>query len=274
MMKNKTKTIYCLLTTLCQCRTANRIPLRMLMVFAMLMSSSSSGSTLAQNKTGSSSDLPRGNWTVGMHPFLGSGFESIPVAVTSVTTDAKRGIAVTKVGLENTSKQNVTAVKLTWRLSNEQTPNTVILEGQTPYITRDGGLPAGISLVLRFPVVIFAKICQPLVRNGVLDGEFRIDILVSEILFEDGSKWSKLDLSQVKFINAAHHTASANPQGTCGQQACETRTGPGGNVFYTCKASTNNERCSVSPDGFSCTNISCTHTPSSGDYEGYEIIQP
>lgn len=273
-MKNIARTIYFSLAALPQNRIARKIPVCLLVISALLIAGSSGRGNLGQNKVYAQSELPRGNWSVGTHPFLGPDFEAPPVIVTSVTTDAKRGIAVTKVGLENQSKENVTAVKLTWRVSTEQTADTALIQGQTPFISRDGGLPAGSSLVLRFPVVIFAKICQPLVKNGTLDGEFRIDISVSEILFEDGSKWAKNDLTQVKSIKEANHASRPAPQGTCGRQACETRTSPSGNVFYTCKASNSNERCSVADDGFSCTNISCTHTHSSGEYEGYEIILP
>lgn len=273
-MNNRARTIYFSLASLPQNRIARKIPACLLVMFALLIAASSGQENVRQNKANSQSELPRGNWSVGIHPFLGIDSESTPVEVTSVTTDAKRGIAVTKVGLENKSKVNVTAVKLTWRLTIEQAPGNVLLQGQTPYITRDGGIPAGSSLVLRFPVVIFAKIYQPLVRNGLLDGEFRIDISVSEILFEDGSKWAKNDLIQVKSFKESNHASRTAPQGTCGRQACETRTSSNGSVFYTCRASTNNERCSVSSDGFSCTNVSCTHTPSSGEYEGYEMILP
>ncbi|HEY0544921.1 MAG TPA: hypothetical protein VGC91_05945 [Pyrinomonadaceae bacterium] len=273
-MKNRARMIYASLATLSQKRIARKIPVGLFVIFALIIVASSGKENLGQNKASSQVEFPRGDWSVGSHPFLGTDSESTPVIVTSVTTDAKRGIAVTKVGLENLSKENVTAVKLTWRVSTEQASDKVLLQGQTPFITRDGGLPAGISLVLRFPVVTFAKIYQPLVKNGTLDGEFRIDISVSEILYEDGSKWASSDSSQAKSFRASNHASAPAPQGTCGRQSCETRTSPSGNVFYACRASNSNERCSVSDDGFSCTNISCTRPHPDGDYEGYEMILP
>ncbi len=273
-MKNSISKIHFSLATLPQNRIGRKIPVCLLVIFALIIVASSGKENVGQNKASSQVEFPRGDWSVGSHPFLGPDSESTPVVVTSVTTDAKRGIAVTKVGLENQSKENVTAVKLTWRVSKEQASDKVLLQGQTPFITRDGGLPAGSSLVLRFPVVIFAKIYQPLVHNGTLDGEFRIDISVSEILYEDGSKWAKNDLSQVKAIRATNHASRPAPQGLCPRQACETRTSPSGNVFYACHASNGNELCSVAQDGFSCTNVSCTRPHPNGEYEGYEMIIP
>lgn len=273
-MKKTTGTIYHSLVTLTERRLTRKVPVCLLIIFALLIVASSGKENLGQDKTISQVEFPRGEWSVGTHPFLGTDAEGAPVLVTRVTTDARRGIAVTKVGLENQSKENVAAVKLTWRVSTEQAPDKVLLQGQTPYITRDGGLPAGSNLVLRFPVVTFAKIYHPLVRNSTLEGEFRIDISVSEILFEDGSKWAKSEVSQAKPIIAANHASRTAPQGQCPRQACETRTSPSGHVFYACRASTSNELCSVDQDGFSCTNVSCTRPRPSGEYEGYELILP
>lgn len=273
-MGDKPHSAYRLVIATLRNRIAKRFPACLLMVFALLITTTVLNKSVGQTKAPLSQAFPRGNWSVSSHPYLGADSESAPVIVTSVTSEAKKGIAVTKVGLDNQSQANVAAIKLTWQLSSEQNAGKVLLQGQTPYITRDGGLPAGSSLVLRFPVVAFAKIYQPLVRNAALDGNFRIDILVSEILFEDGSKWAKSDSSQAGLIKAAHHASRPAIQGTCGRQACETRTSPAGNVFYACRASDSNERCSVSDDGFSCTNISCTQPRPTGEYEGYEMILP
>ncbi|MBV9209863.1 MAG: hypothetical protein JOZ52_04505 [Acidobacteria bacterium] len=253
---------------------AGKIPVCLLVIFALLIVASSGNKNLGQDKVNTLFQFPRGEWSVSSHPFLGSDSEVTPVLVTSVTTDAKRGVAVTKVGLENLTKSNVAAVKLTWRLSSEQAPDRALSQGQTPFITRDGGLPAGSSLVLRFPVVSFAKIYRPLMRNGTLDGEFRIDLSVSEILYEDGSKWANNDSSQTKAERETNHASRPAPQGLCPRQACETRTSPSGNVFYACRDSNSNELCSVAQDAFSCTNTSCTRPRPSGEYEGYEMILP
>jgi hypothetical protein len=228
---------------------------------------------MGQSEANTQQLFPRGNWSIGMHPYLGSDYDSVPVIVTSVTSDARRGVAITKVGLENQSSQNVTAVKIAWRLANEQNPGNILLQGQTPFVTRDGGFPAGSNLRLRFPVVAFAKILRPLLKNNTLDGEFRIDISVSEVLYEDGSKWTHDSSKQAKLIKA-NHASRPMAQGTCPKQACESRTSPSGHVFYACKASTSPELCSVGDDAFTCTNTSCTRPRSGGEYEGYEMILP
>lgn len=217
--------------------------------------------------------FPLGNWSVGMHPYLGPGYDSIPVMVTGVTTDARRGIGVTKVSLDNQSGKNVKAVRLSWYLTIEGNPTSILLQGQTPLITRDGTFPAGSHLTIRYPVLAFASIYKPLVKNGALNGEFRIDILVSEILYEDGSTWTRAESSQAKFIKVTSHAPRPVPQGTCPKQACDSKESPSGRVYYGCKASNFNETCANSPDAFSCTNVSCGSTRPSSEDEGFAMIQ-
>lgn len=271
-MRNKAHTIYRLLASHSQIRMTRRFTACLLVAFGLLLLVGGT-KNMGQSEANTQQQFPRGNWSIGMHPYLGSGYDAVPVIVTSVTSDAKRGIAVTKVGLENQSTQNVTAIKLTWRLSTEQNPGNVLLQGQTPFVTRDGGFPAGSNLRLRFPVVAFAKIFRPLVKSDALEGEFRIDILVSEVLYDDGSKWTNDGSKQAKLIKA-NHASGLMAQGTCPRQACESRTSPSGHVFYACRASTGNELCSVAEDAFSCTNTSCTRPRPSSEYEGYEMIIP
>jgi hypothetical protein len=133
------------------------------------------------------SQLPTGNWSFSAHPYFGSGYDSRPVVVIAVTASSTGGLVVNEVGLRNLSSKSVAAVKLRWYLSEERTPDTILLQGQTPLIAFSEPLPVGKRYLLKFPVLSFAKIHKPLLNSGSLTGDFYVQIEVGEILYEDGT---------------------------------------------------------------------------------------
>lgn len=270
-MKNRVHTIYRQLATTNLSWNTKRT-LACLLIALTLLALVVASRNIGQSGVNAQGTLPRGDWSLSAHPYLGADYESIPVIVTGVTSNARGGVAVKKVGLENQSGKDVRAVKLSWYLSTEQAPNVVVLQGQTPFITRDGEFPAGSHLTLRFPVVTFANIYKPLARNGTLNGEFRIDILASEILYADGSTWKRENTSQAKLVKAAYRTTRSTAQLQCPKQACESVNSPNNIVSYRCKASTAFEMCKLQ-DVQSCLNEACGRVSPSGEYEGYEMIQ-
>ena len=207
--------------------------------------------------------LPRGSWTVGFHPYLRAGYDKMPVVVSSVTSKLAGGASVTGVGLVNRSGNPVSAVRLSWYLSTEEAPNSVLLHGQTPLVAPSGGFPAGAKYQMEFPVVSFAKIYKPLLKEGVLRGNFRIEIGVTEIVYEDGSVWAGSQAGQSAGIRetrevvfsktVARPTSPDDEGGFCPKQACAIDSGGQG---YSCQASSFNEFCTNRVT--SCTNSICT----------------
>jgi hypothetical protein len=133
--------------------------------------------------------LPPGKWTFAAGPYFGSDYESVPVDVFSVTSDARKGLAVTSVVLQNRDTRNVVAVKLHWYLKDKDQKGRVLLEGETPLI--GVAVPAGESQTLNYPVVSFAKVHKPLLKGTELSGNFRIEVAVSEVQYDDSSLWMK-----------------------------------------------------------------------------------
>lgn len=95
------------------------------------------------------------------------------------------------MGLKNLSEKTVIAVKLGWRLFYEESHETILMSGESPLL--------GVTLKIKerreveFPLVSFAKISKSLLKNGRVDGNFKIDVAVTDILFEDNEeKISKL----------------------------------------------------------------------------------
>lgn len=135
-----------------------------------------------QGSSSTKRDLPLGDWSVACRPALEPGFV---VDAYYVTTDGSKGNTVTKVGLWNRSEKAVTAVKLGWRLFREDAPYTTLLNGETPLLGVT--LSANERREVEFPVVSFAKASKGLLKNGEVNGNFIIEVTVTNYLFEDQS---------------------------------------------------------------------------------------
>lgn len=132
--------------------------------------------------------LPDGNWTFSVNPYMGPGYASKPVVVTGTVSDLS-GTA-TSVMLMNNSSKTVSAVKLEWYFTTEQDRATILQQGQTPLIAPSGSIPPDKYRQIYFPITNFYKLSRPLVKKNALEGDFRLDIAVAEVQYEDGSTWT------------------------------------------------------------------------------------
>ena len=104
------------------------------------------------------------------------------------------------VGLQNRASKPVSGVKLAWSLSTEESSEAILQRGETSIIDLDSTFQSRGTHILDFttvPVVAFDKIHKPFVKNGILTGQFRIDVVVSEVVYTDGSTWKRSDLTNV-----------------------------------------------------------------------------
>lgn len=187
-----------------------------------------------------SDTLPPGKWTISSHPYLGPMYESQPVKVIGVISNATKGYKVTHVGLMNTSSKVVSAVKLSWYVSSEQTGNTVLLQGETQPVSLKGGLPVGKSEYFKMPVLSFGRVSKPLLKEGALHGAYRMEVAVTGILYEDGSMWEGDPKNMVAAVKAGLRVGPA-PQAGCANQVCyyasenrSYRCGDGGGAGQMC----------------------------------------
>jgi hypothetical protein len=223
---------------------------------------SSMSQALAQGRGNAVSQLPPGKWT------LTTGFcwrpecESAPLLLYTITTDATKGAAVTTVGFQNRSQMPVAAVRLNWYLSTQEDQNTTLLQGQTPMLYFPNVLAPNSKWRLEYNVVSFGQIHKPLLKNGVLNGNFHIMLAVSEVLYADGSSWSRSESKETDVKSAGH--ANARPQG-CPRQTCAIDSS---GAFYTCQSSSNNESCTNSSDGTKCTRTICGTAGDGGQAPG------
>jgi hypothetical protein len=129
--------------------------------------------------------LPPGEWSLSSGPY--SGLETFPIEVISTTTDATQGLLIKQVKVKNRTNKNITSFKFRWFVFEEQDPNTILLDGFTSSI--EILLVAGEVRTLDLPLVKFAKVHKPLLKYGMLNGNYRMEIMAGEINYEDGSTW-------------------------------------------------------------------------------------
>lgn len=215
--------------------------------------------------------LPAGNYTVITKPYMGPGYESLPVMTTSVTTEAQSDGGVTIVGVENSTSHRLDAVRLSWYLSASEAPDYILLQGKTPMLRLPGGIAAGEVERIQFPVVSFARIHKPLAHKGVVNGNYLIQVGVVEARFDDGTTQTFLALGKTggerktvfvkaSWAGAATRPASPARQIGCPNQSCSPVFQGDGNarvlVGYDC-AESQGATCTNQPGGKSCTNTVC-----------------
>jgi hypothetical protein len=223
---------------------------------------------VAPGQDGTAAQLPPGNWAVRCSAFRAAGYEALPVLVTGVTSDVDRGIEVTGVNVTNRSNQRLTAVRLSWYLSTQDEPASVLRQGRTKVLNlkRAGGIDPGETREITFPVVSFAAIHKPLLRGGELNGKYIIQVAASEVRFDDGSSQTLLTSNgrrarAAAFVQAtfAKTASRATPaaQTFCPNQTCEVVRDSSNVVLgYRCISSVG-ETCSNSSTGKSCNSSLC-----------------
>lgn len=138
------------------------------------------GTSGAARQSSRKNSLPPGNWSLAYGPTQTRGKI---VDLFSVSSDAAKGLAVTEVSLENRSDQDIAAVKIGWTLYERSNRSKTLLSGETPQFLAVALAP-GEKRVVNYPVVSFARIHGPLVRAGKLEGDFRIELWVTEVQFD------------------------------------------------------------------------------------------
>jgi hypothetical protein len=148
--------------------------------------------------------LPEGGWTIKLSHYAGPEYESMPLQVTSVKGRVQdAGIWITERHLVNRSDKAVVRAYFDLFFYNEKEPDVLLfrrpispisfkgsplLPGTTfphPTDTRVG--PDGFAL----PLV--KDLFAPFIKDGRLEGDYRLAIGVTKVLFEDGSVWELKD---------------------------------------------------------------------------------
>jgi hypothetical protein len=197
-------------------------------------------------------------------PYMEKGYKSLPVLVTSVTNDLKRG-TIAIVAVKNNSSKDVDKLKLAWYLSTEEEPHVILQRGETPWLRIPDGIESGKTDWLEFDLVSFSAFEQSLVTNAA-ETKYLIRVGVSAVRYNDSATETLLaaqgrkELPKVKHIKATFSKEAATAQTNyCPNQRCEIVYEPGPPprpIGHTC-SDAGGTACQNTTNGQSCTNSIC-----------------
>ncbi len=152
----------------------------------------------AQNTDKANNDpLPKGKWTVAVVPdsrqFRN---ELVPVVVTRTTMSTEKGEddALEQVILWNRSEKDVASVKLRYSINAKEDANTMLYQSpQFDVFPKNAKKPNPLTKNRRWTFKVpngrIARLIKPLVKEGELAGDYFVNVIVSEVVFEDGTIW-------------------------------------------------------------------------------------
>jgi hypothetical protein len=132
---------------------------------------------------------PDGKWGLAYTPDMGQyGDASVPVVVRvllGLTSAKDRGGKLKCAEIENRSTRTVRTVQLRWAVTEMEGSEKVLAQGVLPVAeveaTADGKLKAELQGAQ------FADFLQPLVKDGVLTGRYKLSVGVARVEFTDGT---------------------------------------------------------------------------------------
>jgi len=171
--------------------------------------------TFGQNLPALGEEVLAGNWKVALIPYSGPEFESMPLQVISVVgTSSHDGKAfwIRERRLRNRSDKRVLKASFAAFMYREQSPEKILFQHSLPTVVFSE-VPVLAGTEWPAPCSERPKYCPyghaipgattllaPLIKDGTIEGAYRIAIGVSKVWFEDDSTW---ELSG-KQTNAQH----------------------------------------------------------------------
>lgn len=240
----------------------------MLPIFLVAGAFTGSSSEIGQKDA--STAFPPGKWNFSANPFMGEGYKTRPVVVTSVASEAIT-LSVTSVRINNISSKPVRAVKLGWALRERTDKSKILNQGETSLITMEEPLPANSNRILKLQVASFLELYKPLVKKGRLEGSYRLEVGVTQVLFDNQLSWRLGDPVAIRSTNVeqvvdqrrSNHASAFTVRPilvpvACAKQKCRHDGVPP--PSYTCTGSEDDEFCTNC--GQSCCNTICGQQPS------------
>jgi hypothetical protein len=192
----------------------------------------------------SEKQLPKTGWVAGFHAYHGPGHDTVPVQVFSVTSDINEGLVGVQV--KNRSDKAVREVRLAWYVSEASGAGAVLAKGETANLklTLSSQEKLGISI----PNLSWDAVLRPVMRKGSLRGDYDVWVVVSRVVYDNGSVWRFSQPTNVARITGKKN-AHFSPEEGCANQTCKKN----GDV-YQCVDGTG-ELCTN--QGARCTSSIC-----------------
>jgi len=186
--------------------------------------------------------LPRTGWIAGFHSYHGPGYDRVPVQVFSVRSNINKGLV--GVSVRNRSDKAVSAITLGWYVSEAQGTGEILAKGQTAELGLN--LPDQAKLDVTTQDTSWNDVLSPLMRNGSLKGDYDIWIVVTKIIYDDGSVWN---FSQPRNVARVAAKQNAHYVSGCANQTCKKN----GDVYQCVDGQ--GELCTN--HGTECTSVIC-----------------
>jgi hypothetical protein len=138
-----------------------------------------------------------GKWRIASSVDLKQAFDtSVPVIVSHMLTVYGQGqylgrIKIPQVKIENRSQKILQSVQLRWTIASYNEPDTILLEGVTPFIQAQIEPFSPPLLLKRLEPIYFNKIVKPLLKDGELNFHVLLKVGVQEARFADGTLWQR-----------------------------------------------------------------------------------
>jgi hypothetical protein len=146
-----------------------------------------------EQRTSFSENGPKGRWSASFIPDFSRNSSNSPVVITGTSAlmgNAQwRNLQLTHVTLNNYSSKTVLGVQLKWFITT-RAEQTKILPPPGYTGTFEAYLLPGDSQRVECPLVKFSQAVKYLIKNGVLEGDFLVQVRVYQVEFEDGASWN------------------------------------------------------------------------------------
>ena len=111
-----------------------------------------------------------------------------PVKLIGNVSRIEDGIGISRVLIENVSSAEVVAIKLHWYVFDDEESKSYLKDGETKQIEVDH-LGAKSKKEVASGLPGFDEMFKGLAKNGFISGRYYVEVVLSEVLFADGSKW-------------------------------------------------------------------------------------
>lgn len=212
---------------------------------------------------------PQGAWSVAFIPDKVQTPANAPVKVHATQTltgnEKWNDLKLINVELSNYSDKTVLGVAIRWIITPKSDRSYMLHQGY-PGLFEAHLLP-GETKTVEAPIIDFAKIATPLIKDGTLSGDFVVKIRVCNVEFEDGSSWRETETAGI--VKASYNNSDTQivscPNVICSfnnpQNKAQCDHDPVGGDFC--------DLTNCSPDGYClCTNINCEPPPPADPCDG------
>jgi hypothetical protein len=127
------------------------------------------------------------SWKITYQAHYGPKSWAGPIAITYVTGYTGGGSWRRTIGLRNVSARTVRSIGLGAHIFNQENPSVIVATAALPAIQFKKGLARGAAVDLDGKDEL-ENIFRPFMRNGVLEGQYRLELFVREVV-NDTAVW-------------------------------------------------------------------------------------